>query len=74
METLTLLIASWKGIRIPESKKFLPVESRIQEIFAGVIPNTGNFCLWDLKSWPLESGMQLKIIRNPSNQSGISLN
>ena len=23
-------------------------------------PNPGNFCFWNLKSWPLESGIQLK--------------
>ena len=54
-----------KGIRIPESAKFLHLESGILEIF----------CLWNPESWALESGIQvwesgipLTIrIRNPSS-------
>ena len=39
-----------KGVGIPESGKFLLLESGIG----------GKFCLWNLESWALEFGTQLK--------------
>ena len=63
-------IAQCKGIRIPESGKFLLVESGIREKFAfGIwnpekfacgIRNQGKVCMWNPESWALESVIQLK--------------
>ena len=49
----------------PESRKFLLVESWIQEIFASRILNPGKFCLWNPEPWTLKCRKQLKESRIP---------
>ena len=49
----------------PESRKFLLVESWIQEIFASRILNPGKFCLCNPELWTLKSRQRLKDSKVP---------
>ena len=58
-----LKVAQYEGIRIPEFRKFLIVESGIQQIFASESGYLGKFLLRNSESWKIFESRIRKFLR-----------